>query len=323
LVKSVETNVAAGIRDARDGAVNSMSLQAAIEAYDKYNGKFDDKLHIWFAAGSPRGAPVSDFQEIGKAAKSRDTGITMHCAEAPSDNTLYHQHYGCSPIEFCRDASLMSRKTVLAHVVHPEIDVDLSILAESGMTVSHNPTSNCKLGSGISPIPDMLAAGVNVALGTDGAPCNNSYDMLQEMHLASILHSGARQTAGVISAYQVLEMATINGARALGLERSIGSLEAGKRADFVVIGTNSVHNAPWDATQVQDGGIDPVSVVVHSCCAGDIDLVVVDGRVLVEHGRLVGVDEDHLMDQARQAVKALRKRSGVKARRHHRLNYIL
>jgi cytosine/adenosine deaminase-related metal-dependent hydrolase len=299
-----------------------MSLQSAVTAFEKYHGSFNDRLHIWFAAGSPRGASIDDYREIGKTAKLRNIGMTMHCAEAPNDNNLYHEHYGCSPLEFCQNANLTSKKTVLAHVVHPDPQPDFQILAESGTTVSHNPTSNCKLGSGISPIPDMLAAGVNVAIGTDGAPCNNTYDMIREMHLASIIHSGARQEAGIVDSYTALEMATINGARALGLESTIGSLEVGKKADFVVINPNSLHSAPWDATQIYNGGIDPVTVVVHSCSGADVDLVVVDGQILVEKGKSRMVDETQLLADAKERISYLRKRSGVSARNHINVNFI-
>jgi cytosine/adenosine deaminase-related metal-dependent hydrolase len=302
--------------------MKSMSLKSAVNSYDKYHGSFHDRLHIWFAAGSPRGASINDYSKIGNMAKSRNIGMTMHCAEAPNDNNLYHEHYGCSPLEFCQKANLTSNKTVLAHVVHPDPHPDFQILAETGTTVSHNPTSNCKLGSGISPIPDMLAAGVNVAIGTDGAPCNNTYDMIREMHLTSIVHSGARQKAGAIDPYTILEMATINGARALGLEGSIGTLEVGKKADFVVINPNSLHSTPWDATQVQQGGIDPITVVVHSCSGSDVELVVIDGQIVVEQGQITGFDEKQLMVDARERIASLRKRSGVSARNHTNVNFI-
>jgi cytosine/adenosine deaminase-related metal-dependent hydrolase len=314
--------LAVGIKDDRDQAVDSMSLNSAMDAYNKFNGSFDDRLELWLSAGSPRGAPISDYQAIGDLAHSKNIGITMHCAEAPKDKTVYQEHYGCTPLQFCDRARLTGKKTVLAHVVHPHHETDFEILATTGTTVSHNPTSNCKLGSGVSPIPEMLSAGVNVSLGTDGAPCNNTYDMIQEMHLASILHSGTNAQAGIISAYQVLEMATINGARALGLDHAIGSLEVGKKADFTVIDPSHLSAAPWDPAQVQYGGCDPVTTVVHSCTSADVEMVVVDGKILVQNGQLVDFDEMSLMQEARNVAIRLRKRSGVSARNHNNLRYI-
>lgn len=201
---------------------------------------------------------------IGEAATDNDIGLTMHCAEAPKDLDIYRQYYDCSPVQFCAKTSLTGRKSVFAHMVHPDAAAgDLDLLRDTKSTVAHNPTSNLKLGSDVSPIPDMVAAGVNVALGTDGAPCNNTYDLFREMHLAAILHGGVRQDAGVLNAYQVLEFATINGARALGLEEQIGSLEIGKKADIVIVAPRGLGAAPWDASQIQNGGLDPITVLVR------------------------------------------------------------
>lgn len=246
----------------------------------------------------------------------------MHCAEAPKDLDIYRRCYDCSPLQFCKDTSLTSKKSVFAHVVHPDPKAgDFDILRESRSTVSHNPTSNLKLGSGISPIPDMLAAGVNVALGTDGAPCNNTYDMFREMHLASILHSGVGHDAGVLDAYQVLELATINGARALGLDDQIGSLEIGKKADVVLVAPKGVSAAPWDPVQVAAGGIDPVTTLVHSSGI-EVDIVLVDGQVLVENGQLVLLDESRIIEKSKESIAGIRSRSGVSSRNHMSLKYV-
>jgi cytosine/adenosine deaminase-related metal-dependent hydrolase len=298
-----------------------MSLESALSAHEKHHGSSNDRLHIWFAAGTPRGSPSSAHAAIGAASKEHDIGMTMHCAEAPKDREIYRLYYDCSPLQFCKDTKLTSAKSVFAHVVHPDpIAGDFDILRESKSTVSHNPTSNLKLGSGISPIPDMLAAGVNVALGTDGAPCNNTYDMLREMHLASILHCGVRQDASVLSAYDVLEMATINGARALGLEDQIGSLEVGKKADVVVVAPKGVASAPWAAEQVSAGGMDPVTVLIHGSGV-EVYVVLVDGHCLVYNGQLVDMNEDAIAARARESIKGIRARSKVSARNHMSLKY--
>jgi cytosine/adenosine deaminase-related metal-dependent hydrolase len=181
------------------------------------------------------------------------------------------------------------------------------------MTVAHNPNSNCKLASSIAKVPEMLDAGVNVSLGTDGAPCGNTYDMFREMHLAGIIHKGANLDAGLVGAEQVLEMAAINGARALGLEKNIGSLEIGKKADFVAVNPGGLHAAPWDEWQVLEGGVDPMTTVVYSCTGADVEMVVADGEVLVSEGKLVKMDEQEITDTAKKSIKGIRERSGVKA----------
>jgi cytosine/adenosine deaminase-related metal-dependent hydrolase len=198
-------------------------------------------------------------------------------------------------------------------MVNLDLSTDLPILARTGAAVAHNPSSNCKLGSGIAAVPEMMCAGITVSLGTDGAPCANTYDMIQEMRLAALLHRGARQDAKAMAAEEVLEMVTINGAKALGLAHEVGSLEVGKMADFVVLGTGGLHCAPFDAEQILEGGLDPVTAVVFSCTGADVDKVVVDGRVLVEGGKLVACDEARIKRDAREAVRRVRTKAGVRA----------
>jgi cytosine/adenosine deaminase-related metal-dependent hydrolase len=321
LIKAVETNANINMKDARDRDVESMSIDRALQAHRGQRGSCNNRLHMWFSAGTPRGSPIAAHTAIGATAREHDIGFTMHCAEAPKDLSIYRDSYNCSPFQFCQVANLTGPKSVFAHCVHPDLAAgDLDILRATKSTVSNNPTSNLKLGSGVAPIPDMLAAGVNVALGTDGAPCNNTYDMFKEIHLASILHSRIRESAGLITAYQVLEMATINGAKTLGLETQIGSLEVGKKADIVIVAPKSVTSAPWDHLQVLDDGVDPVTTLVY-CPSSCVDLVMVDGKVLLSQGELVDIKEDELVANAKVAIKGIRKRSGIKARTHMNVRY--
>ncbi|KAK7910826.1 5-methylthioadenosine/S-adenosylhomocysteine deaminase n1 [Apiospora marii] len=314
LVKFVETNPALGIADARDKDLDHMSIPSLLAAHSEFHGTSNDRIHVWAACGTPRGAPLSSFAEAGKACQQHDIGITMHCAEAPRDLSIFRDVYGDrTPMQFCRDAGLTGPKTVLAHMCHLDTDTDLAILKASRTTVAHNPTSNLKLASGIAEVGPMLRAGVNVALGMDGAPCNNSYDILREMHLASILHKGNLLDAGSIGAHEALEMATIRGAKALGLETEIGSLGVGKKADLVVLDVRASWAAPWSPEMFPRGGMDPVSLVVGSCTGRDVTHVMVDGRMLVEDGRLLVADESAIVQSARQAVAGIQERSGVRA----------
>ncbi len=321
-MKAQETNAKLGISDPRDKDIESMSIESALAAHEHYHGSFGDRLHVWMAAGTPRGSPSSAHKAIGDTCRKHDIGLTMHCAEAPKDLEIYRESYNCTPVEFCRDTNLIGRKTVLAHMVHLDLDVDLPILSESGTTVAHNPTSNCKLASGIARIPEMVHGHVNVSLGTDGAPCSNTYDMFREMHLAGILHKGANHDASLVGATQVLEMATINGAIALGLHKEIGSLEVGKKADLVVVDPSGLHAAPFDVTQILAGGIDPVTVVVYSCTGSDVDMVIVDGRVLVEGGKLTTIDEEDVKRRAREVIGRIRTSSNVRAKTSRTWKYL-
>jgi cytosine/adenosine deaminase-related metal-dependent hydrolase len=205
------------------------------------------------------------------------------------------------------------RNLVLAHMVNLDLEKDIPLLAETNTTVAHNPSSNLKLASGIAPVPSMLAHEeyVNVSLGTDGAPCSNHYDMFQEMHLASILHKGVHNDASLIPAETALEMATINGARALGLENEIGSLEVGKKADLVVLdpyGRGNMGIAPWSPDDDDESidGVSPVTTVVHGCTGRDVDMTVVDGRIVVMNGQLVDGGRAREMDIIGKAQRAAR-----------------
>jgi cytosine/adenosine deaminase-related metal-dependent hydrolase len=239
----------------------------------------------------------------------------MHCAEAPKDLVIYRESYDCSPVEFCYRTNLIGkdRMTVLAHMVNLDLKKDLPLLRETGASVANNASSNCKLGSGIAAVPAMLEENINVSLGTDGAPCANTYDMIQEMRVAALVQKGSRQDATAVTAEQVLTMATINGAKALGLEKEIGSLEVGKKADFVVLDPSGLHCVPFDPQQVLEGGIDPVTTVVFSCSGADVDKVVVDGEVLVDGRRLVKCDEKQIREEAQRTIKRIRHKSEVRS----------
>lgn len=218
--------------------------------------------------------------------------------------------YGMTPGQFCVATKLIGTTTVLAHMVHLDnLAVDLPILSSQGISVAHCPTSNLKLGLGIAPIPELLAGGVNVSLGTDGASSGNTYDMFREMHLAAILHKGNKRNVDVVGAQTVLEMATINGAKALGMDKEIGSIEVGKMADLVFINTEGLHCAPFCEYEIFEGGIDPVTLVVHSCTGHDVEMVVVNGAALVTNGALVKNEEDLIMADAREAAKEIRERA--------------
>ncbi|KAF7588118.1 hypothetical protein BBP40_006151 [Aspergillus hancockii] len=229
--------------------------------------------------------------------------ITMHCAEVRTDRDFFAsvRH---TPMSYCNSVGLLSPSTVLVHMVHLDDD-DIAHLASSGTHVAHCPTSNAKLASGICRVPDLQRAGVNIGLGTDGAPCNNTCDLLQEMKLAGIIHKSLSHDPTAVPAESVLEMATINGARALGLDNRIGSLKIGKKADFVAIDTRRIHLQPW---------FNPVSAVVYTATGRDVDVVVVDGKVLVRGGELVTMDEEEIVREAQRRSQEVVARAGLKDR---------
>jgi cytosine/adenosine deaminase-related metal-dependent hydrolase len=239
------------------------------------------------------------YREMSTIAKQKGIPITMHCAEVRADRA-FHESVSTTPTSYCDNVGLLGPQTVLVHMVHLD-DEDVQRLADTGTHVAHCPTSNCKLASGICRVPALQKAGVNIGLGTDGAPCNNTNDMFQEMKLAGILHKAVTLDPTAVPAEDVLEMATINGARALGLEQEIGSLVVGKKADFVAIKTNSIGMRPYYS---------PVSAVVYSATGHDVDMVVVDGKILVQDGKLLSMDETSIWESADKLGHEVVKRAG-------------
>ena len=240
------------------------------------------------------------YKEMTSISREKDIPITMHCAEAPADRTFFSSH-GHTPMSYCDSVNLLGPQTVLVHMVHLD-DVDIAKLAETGTNVVHCPSSNTKLASGICKVPQLLEAGVNVTSGTDGAPCNNTCDMLQEMRLAGILHKVSTMDPTAVPAETVLEMATINGAKAVNLFDSIGSLEIRKKADFVVLDMRAVHLQPW---------FNPVSAVVYSATGRDVEMVLVDGKEVVKNGRLLTMDEQAIWREAERRSKEVVARAGL------------
>ena len=277
------------------------SLFGVLDMHSKWHGAANDRVHVWFGPRTPGGVSSELYREMSDYAHQRDMGITMHLAEVEADKIFLNEKYGISPVYYAESVGLLGPKTVLVHMVWLTW-ADIDKLAETRTSVSHNPSSNSKLASGICKVPQMLASGVNVALGCDGGPSNNDYDLVREMKLAAIIHKAVTNDPLIVPAETVLEMATINGARALGLEQEIGSLEVGKKADLVVIDLNRLHTTPSP---------NPISSLVYAATGAEVDTVVVDGRIVVEHGQLLTMDENEVMEQAHQHADALYRRAGI------------
>ncbi|PWY75382.1 hypothetical protein BO70DRAFT_340377 [Aspergillus heteromorphus CBS 117.55] len=280
------------------------SLMGTMRMWEKWNGRADGRIRVWFGARTPGGVSDALYREMTALSRQHNIPITMHCAEVRADLDFFASTGNHSAMTYCQSVGLLSPTTVLAHMVHLS-DEDMALLAASGTHVAHCPTSNAKLASGTCRVPSLQRANVNVTLGTDGAPCNNSCDMFQEMKLAGIIHKGVSGDPTVVTAEEVLEMATINGAKALGLQDSIGSLEVGKKADFVAIDARGVAMQPW---------FNPVSAVVYSATGRDVRLVVVDGKVLVRDGQLVTMDEGEVVREAKRCSREVVERAGLQGR---------
>jgi 5-methylthioadenosine/S-adenosylhomocysteine deaminase len=229
-----------------------------------------------------------------------DIPVVIHLAETTDEVKTAQQKYKLTPTGFLESINFWGPRTIAAHGVHLTPD-DIAILARRHVGVSHNPESNMKLASGIAPVEAMRKAGVVVGLGTDGAASNNDLDMFEAMRQAAFLHKLVNNDPRAIPAPVALEMATIDGARVLGLDRTIGSLEAGKRADLIVVSMASARQTPM---------YDPVSHLVYVTRGDDVTTTIVNGRVLMRDRKVLTLDSRQVLADAR--AMAAKVRAAVK-----------
>jgi cytosine/adenosine deaminase-related metal-dependent hydrolase len=285
-----------------EGLVESRdySLKDTVRLIEKYHG-WDNRIWVWFGPRTPGAVSTELYREIAARARELKTGITMHLAEVREDVEYTVRNFGKKPVEFAHWLGLTGRNVVLVHVVWVE-DSEIKLLSETGTSVSHNPSSNMKLASGAARVSDMLRVGVNVALGTDGGPSNNTYDLIREMKHAALLQSLRTLRAGAIRAEDVLEMATIRGARALMIDHLTGSIERGKRADIIVLDYWQPHLHPLN---------NPVSHLVYAASGYDVKHSIVDGRVVMFNRRVLTLSEEEVLEEAERAAWSLYERAGV------------
>ena len=291
-----------------DAASNPSSLrepadQALAESADlcaRWHGAAGGRLRYCFA---PRFAPSCTgplLRAVSDLAEKAGAVIHTHAAETPLELDIVKRETGHDEIAYLDSVGISGPRTALAHCVWVDKD-GIARLARQETNVVHCPSSNLKLGSGLAPIPEMLAAGCRVAIGADGAPCNNRLDGFAEMRLAALVHK-PRLGPEVMPAARVLELATLGGARALGLQHEIGSIEAGKCADLIALDLEGPHAQPEAA--------DLVSRIVYSARAADVRHVIVDGRVVVRDGELKTADLAEVRATANTEARRLRRAAG-------------
>ncbi len=280
------------------------SVNNTLAMYDKWEGAGEGRIQVWFGARTPGGVTPELYDRISALAKERDMGLTVHISEVREDLDYAEGQGFRSPVEFCQAHGLLGPRSVLAHCVWTD-EADFKLLAETGTHVTHNPASNAKTATGIAPINGMLESGVNVSYGCDGGPSNNTYDMIRDMRMVSYLANLREQDPTVVPAETVLEMATINGAKAMGLDEEIGSIEVGKKADFIIIDMDKPHLTPAP---------DPASTIVYAAHGSDVDTVVIDGKIVMQGREVKTLDETSIIAEARWRFPEVIKREGVDIR---------
>ncbi len=263
--------------------------------FREWNGREEGRVRVYVEVHSTYLFDIPSLKRASELAKELGTGIHIHLLETVKERNDSFAQYNKSPVEICVDTGIFDVPVIGAHLVHVS-DEDISLLKKYGVNAAHNPTSNLKLGSGISPIQDILDAGVNVALGTDGAASNNNLNMFEEMHLAALIHKGEGMNPELITARQAFMMATANGSRAVGFGDDTGVIKSGMKADMILLDVDKPHLCPLN---------DPYSAVVYSAQASDVDTVIVDGNILMENRELKTIDEERVKFEVKRSSQRL------------------
>ena len=276
------------------------SIDESLALHRRWHGAADGRISIAFAPRFALSCTRDLLEAVASLSAEQQLLVHTHAAESRDEVALVRQRTGLENIRYLADTGLVSPRLCAAHCVWVD-EPARALLAAHDVKVLHCPGSNLKLGSGLAPVTELVALGVCVSLGADGAACNNHLDMFGEMRLAATMQA-VRQAPGALTARQVLWMATRNGARTLGLESAIGSIAPGKQADLVVLWRDRPHLAP---------GPDPFSTVVYAARPDDVRTVVAGGTVVVADGRLAGLDPGEVAADARTAARALALRAGL------------
>lgn len=278
-----------------------------VRLFDTYHNSENGRIKIWVAPAALWSNDEKMMKMLWEVTNSYKSGFTVHVSETPFDRMATNALHGCEGTDCLEKLGILGPNVLMVHCVYLN-KKDIRRSAYYDLKVSHNPVSNMYLSSGIAPIPDLLSAGVTCSLGVDGAASNNGQDMIELMKTASLLQKVGTLDPTVITAEKVLEMATIDGARAIGMEDEIGSLEVGKKADFVIF--NQFRNPK--AIPMHN----PVSTLVYSSTMENIESVAVDGKFVLENGKITAVkDEVAVYKEAQKAAENLCERGNITNRR--------
>ncbi len=271
------------------------SIRESLSLLERWHNRADGRIRYCFAPRFAISCTRELLEKVSRLARERGVMVHTHASENLTEIEIVESETGQRNVTYLNSLGLTGPDVLLAHCVHLD-DAELETILSTGTHISHCPSSNLKLGSGLARIKEMLEMGISVSLGADGAPCNNRLDAFTEMRTAALLQK-VLHGADVLSARQALRLVTTSGARALGLESEIGSLEAGKRADVIIVDLNRLHSAPRPK--------DIVSVLVYSAQSSDVTTTIVDGRVLMSERKLLSLDEEQVIEEANREAQLL------------------
>ena len=272
----------------------SNSIAESIALLDEWHGKANGRIRYCFAPRFAISCTRELLEKVAELARERGVMVHTHASENTTECQLVQEETGLRNVAYLHSLGLTGRHVALAHCVHLSVD-EIETLKTTGTNVVHCPSSNLKLASGIAPIAKLLEEGISVSLGADGAACNNRLNMFTEMRTAALLQKVVHGPE-VLPAARVLRMATIDGAKALGLEAEIGSIEVGKRADLSVVKLDRLHTTP---------SRDVVSALVYCAEADDVDTVIIDGQLVMRERKLLTINESETIASANSEAEKL------------------
>ena len=265
------------------GSGNDEAGQSRLrQAYEERDAAKDcDRLTFKLGPHAPYTCDDEFLKIVAAEAKKEKMGIHVHLSESESEISQIQEKYGCTPIALAEKCGIFDVPAIAAHCVQVT-DEDIAILKRKNVSVVTNPASNMKLGNGFAPIAKMLDAGINVCLGTDGAASNNCLNLFHELSLLTLIHKGTGKTPQCVSAKEGFRIATINGAKALGLEKEIGSIEVGKKADLAILDLNTPSLTPRNNL---------IAGLSYSANGSEVDTVIINGQITMENRKILTVDE--------------------------------
>ena len=266
---------------------------------ERWNG--DSLINIAVEPHSTFTCGVELLVRANDLALRKGVPLIIHLAETKEELEEIDKRFGKRPAQHLKDLGLLGPHLIADHCVHVSKS-EIELIADHKVSVVHDPESNMKLASGIAPVPEMIARGITVGLGTDGCASNNNLDLFGEMDMAAKLHKAQKLDPTVMDAQTLIRMATIDGARALGFEEITGSLEVGKRADLIVIDINKPHLIPM---------YNPYSHIVYAANGHDVRHSIIDGRIVMEDRRLLTLDVEDIIGRSKEKSKKVREWVGV------------
>lgn len=263
------------------------------QAYEERDAAADcDRLTFMLGPHAPYTCDDAFMRIVSEEAKKNNMRIHVHLSESVSEIEQIREKYHCSPIEMAEKNGLFDVPAIAAHCVQIT-ESDMDILKAKNVSVVTNPASNMKLGNGFAPVPKMLEKGINVCIGTDGAASNNSLNLFHEMSLLALIHKGVARTPQCVDAREVLRIATINGARALGLEDEIGTLEVGKKADIAILNLNTPSLTPRNNL---------IAGLSYSANGSEVETVIIDGKITMEDRKVLTMDEELVYKRVNEII---------------------